>query len=85
MSRFARNNTDPGCPWENGHQESFYGKFKVDLGDPNRFRSLGELAAEIYRTIWDYNDMRIHSAFKMPPKTFARTYKTQFNKLGIRV
>lgn len=60
----------PGCPWENGYQESFYGKFKIDLGDPNRFRSLGELVAEIYRTIWAYNHTRIHSALKMPPKVF---------------
>lgn len=62
----------PGCPWENGYQESFYGKFKVDLGDPNRFRSLGELVAEIYRTIWAYNNTRIHSALKMPPVVFAK-------------
>ena len=61
----------PGCPWENGYQESFYGKFKVDLGDPNRFPSLGTLVAEIYRTIWDYNHTRIHSALKMPPVVFA--------------
>lgn len=65
----------PGCPWENGYQESFYGKFKVDLGDPNRFRTLGELAAEIYRTIWDYNHARIHSALKMPPMVFAAKIK----------
>jgi putative transposase len=58
----------PGCPWENGYQESFYGKFKVDFGDPNRFASLGELVAEIYRTIWTYNNTRIHSALKMPPR-----------------
>lgn len=49
----------PGCPWENGYQESFYGKFKLDLGDPNRCRSLGELVAEIYRTICTYNNTRI--------------------------
>lgn len=63
----------PGCPWENGYQESFYGKFKVDLGDPNRFESLGALVAEIYRTIWVYNNTRIHSALRMPPKVFAKT------------
>ncbi len=61
----------PGCPWENGYQESFYGKFKIDLGDPNRFASLGELVAEIYRTLWRYNQTRIHSAFNMPPAVFA--------------
>lgn len=62
----------PGCPWENGYQESFYGKFKLDLGDPNRSPSLGGLVAEIYRTIHYYNTARIHSALKMPPRAFAR-------------
>lgn len=61
----------PGSPWENGYQESFYDKFKIDLGDPNRFKSLGELVAEIYRTLWEYNHTRIHSALKMPPSVFA--------------
>lgn len=65
-----------GCPWENGYQESYYDKFKVELGDPNRFASLGELVAEIYRTIWDYNHTRIHSALKMPPAVFAERVKT---------
>lgn len=60
----------PGCPWENGYKESFYGKFKTDLGDPNRFQTLGELVAEIYRTVWEYNHTRIHSALKMPPQLF---------------
>jgi transposase InsO family protein len=74
--------THPGCPWENGYQESFYGKFKTDLGDPNRFRSLGELAAEIYRTIWAYNNTRIHSALKMPPKLFAQTYQHEHQNVA---
>lgn len=63
-----------GCPWENGYQESFYGKFKVDLGDPNRFETLGELVAEIYRTVHYYNTERIHSAFNMPPRVFAQLH-----------
>lgn len=65
----------PGCPWENGYQESFYDKFKVDLGDPSRFRSFGELVAEIYRTIWEYNNTRIHSALNMPPVAFIKSLK----------
>lgn len=62
----------PGCPWENGYQESFYGKFKMDLGDPNRFLTLGTLVAEIYRTIHAYNTHRIHTALRMPPAEFAK-------------
>ena len=60
-----------GCPWENGYQESFYDKFKVDLGDPNRFASLGELTAAVYETLYCYNTERIHSALHMPPAQFA--------------
>lgn len=63
-----------GCPWENGFQESFYGKFKIDLGDPNRFDDLGQLVAEIYRTITKYNHTRIHSALGMSPKQFASQF-----------
>ena len=64
----------PGCPWENGYQESFYDKFKVDLGDPERFASLGELVAEIYRTVHIYNTTRIHLVLKMPPARFAKLH-----------
>ena len=60
----------PGCPWENGYQESFYKGFKLDLGDPNRFETLGELVAAVYQTINYYNQSRIHSALKVPPRLF---------------
>lgn len=63
-----------GCPWENGYQESFYDKFKIDLGDPNRFKTLGELVAAVYETANAYNTSRIHSALKMPPAEFARLH-----------
>jgi len=61
----------PGCPWENGYQESFHSQFKVDFGDPARFKTLGELVYEIYQTIYQYNHTRIHSALKMSPQQFA--------------
>jgi putative transposase len=65
--------SNPGCPWENGYQESFYKGFKLDLGDPNRFATLGELVAAIYQTINYYNQDRIHSAHRMSPVQFAAT------------
>lgn len=58
-------------PWENGYQESFYSHFKVDAADFNRFRTTGELVADIYRQIYYYNHQRIHSKLKMPPAQFA--------------
>jgi transposase InsO family protein len=63
-----------GSPWQNGYQESFYDKFKIDLGDPSRFEDLGELVYEIYRTIYVYNSTRIHTALKMSPREFAKKF-----------
>lgn len=64
----AQSMSAPGCPWENGYQESFYKGFKLDLGDPNRFETVGELVAAIYQTINYYNRKRIHSALGMSPR-----------------
>ena len=77
----------PGCPWENGYQESFYDKFKIDLGDPSRFKTLGELVLAIYQTIWQYDHTRIHSALKMPPIQFALQAAQRYhsvNKEGVQ-
>lgn len=66
-------------PWQNGYQESFYGNWKVDIGDVNRFKSLGELTAEIYKSIYYYNNLRIHSSLGMPPKKFADKSTIKYN------
>lgn len=57
-------------PWQNGHQESFYSQFKLELGSPNRFNHVGELVEAIHQQIAYYNIRRIHSALKMPPIIF---------------
>lgn len=73
----------PGCPWENGYQEGFYSQFKVELGDPSRFRTLGELVAEVHRLLYAYNHTRIHSVLKMPPVVFAE--QRAHRMVGVRV
>ncbi|MFH1896277.1 MAG: integrase core domain-containing protein [bacterium] len=59
-------------PWENAFQESFYSHFKVELGQTNRFDSLGELIEEIHRVMNYYNKGRIHSKLKMPPLEYRK-------------
>lgn len=54
----------------------------MELGDPNRFKTLGELVYEIYRLVWDYNYRRIHSALKMPPLLFAERYEKFVEKMS---
>jgi hypothetical protein len=56
-----------GHPWENGHQESYYNYFKLELGNPNRFNSKGELVEAIYRQVYQYNNCRIHTSIKTTP------------------
>jgi putative transposase len=65
----------PGCPWENGYQESFYKGFKLDLGDPSKHDTLGELVAAIYQTINYYNQNRMHSALNVPPRLFKEQHE----------
>ncbi|SRR5258708_18775820 len=80
---------DKASPWQNGFQESFYGKFKVDLGYMEQFESLGALIAGIYQTIYYYNNKRRHTSLSMSPVQFKRKYYVKkealerlFKKLG---
>jgi putative transposase len=74
-----------GSPWENGYQESFYDKLKIDFGDPNRFKTLGELVAAIYLQLYYYNTKRIHGKLKMPPKQYAQAARLTTNPLPVRL
>lgn len=57
-------------PWQNGHQESFYANFKLELGDIRRFQDVGELIEAVAQQIKYYNYKRIHLALRMSPIQF---------------
>lgn len=61
-----------GSPWENGGQESYYGKFKLELGHPHAYESIELLIEAIHHRIYYYNHKRIHTALKMPPVAFRK-------------
>lgn len=63
--------SDVASPWQNGYQESFFGRFKQEFGDVDRFESVGMLIEAIYHHIHYYNHQRIHTALKMPPAVYA--------------
>ncbi len=76
--------SEKASPWQNGHQESFYSGFKLELGHPECCPSLGELVEAIARQIHYYNNQRIHTALKCPPAVFARRIAfRRFTKVGI--
>lgn len=62
-------------PWQNGHQESFYSEFKLELGCPECYPTLGELVEAIAQQIYYYNNKRIHTALKCPPAVFAQKFQ----------
>jgi len=74
--------SDKASPWQNGYQESFFGKFKDEIGDINRFETIGELIEEIYHHIHYYNTERIHTALKMPPAVYANSLRNLSQKKG---
>jgi putative transposase len=61
--------SEKGSPWQNGHQESFYSQFKLELGNLNHL-SEGEIVEKIYQQIYYYNHLRIHTTLKMPPRKY---------------
>jgi len=61
-------------PWQNSIQESFYGKFKLELGHPKCYETIGELMEAIAMQIYYYNHKRIHSTLKMPPAIFYQRF-----------
>lgn len=67
--------SDKASPWQNGYQESFFGRFKEEFGDINRFETIGELLEEIYHQIHYYNTKRIHTSLKMPPAIYANSLR----------
>lgn len=67
--------SDKASPWQNGYQESFFGRFKEEFGDINRFETIGEMLEAIYQYIHYYNTKRIHTALKMPPAAFANIFR----------
>lgn len=57
-------------PWENGFQESFYGKFKLELGNLNTYNSEIEAIEAIILQLHYYNNKRIHTTIRDIPALF---------------
>jgi len=60
--------------WQNGYKESFFGRFKDEIGGLDRFDTLGELIEEIYAYVFYDNNLRIHTSLKMPPVVFKKQF-----------
>lgn len=70
--------SEKASPWQNGHKESFYSHYKLELGDLNRHQSAGELYEALCIQMHYYNTKRIHTALKMPPRAFRVLQETKY-------
>ena len=67
---------DPGCPWQNGFQESFHGKLRDEFLDREVFASVQEAQARLETQRRWYNEERPHSSLKyVPPAAYAREWR----------
>lgn len=57
-------------PWCNGSQESFFGRFKVEFGDFDRFDTYAELLEELYQQLHYFTFERIKTKLRMAPADF---------------
>ena len=69
--------SEKASPWQNGYKESFYSGFKLELGHPECYPTLGELIEAMAQQIYYYNNQRIHTALKCPPAVFAQRVALQ--------
>jgi transposase InsO family protein len=72
-------------PWQNSYKESFYSGFKLELGHPECYPTLGELIEAIARQIYYYNNFRIHLALKCPPAVFAKRCEIAKTKISLTI
>jgi len=62
---------DPGCPWQNGSNESFNGTFRKECLNAEVFASLTEARVMIEKSRQRYNEHRPHSSQKYITPTMA--------------
>lgn len=68
---------DPGKPTQNGHIESFNGRFREECLDQEWFVSLKEARLLIERWRLDYNSVRPHSSLGyLPPDVWVQKQQT---------
>lgn len=79
-----QSNSKKASPWENGYQESFYGKFKQEL-QIHRLQACNSYI-EIYSMIAEqinyYNNQRIHTTIENTPSGFYKQCQLKMIEMG---
>jgi transposase InsO family protein len=73
QSKSAAHFIDPGCPWQNGHAESFVSRLRAELLDVELFHNLADAQVKLAVFRRFYNEQRPHSSLGyLPPAVAAR-------------
>ena len=62
-------------PWQNGAQESYYGKLKLELWDMKQYETREHLILAIHRQISYYNQRRLHTTIRDTPRWFREKHE----------
>jgi putative transposase len=72
---------DPGCPWQNGFQESFHGKLRDEFLNREVFASVQEAKVRLESQRRWYNEERPHSSLKyLTPVEFANDWQIKHSQ-----
>ena len=75
----------PGKPMQNGHVESFNGRFRDECLNHHWFRTLADAKEKIERWRMEYNSERPHSSLDYrTPEEFAQTLSELTNGMGFK-
>jgi putative transposase len=75
----------PGKPTQNGHIESFNGRFRDECLNHNWFHTLTDAREKIECWRKDYNEERPHSSLDYrTPEAFARAFSELTNRMGVK-
>ncbi len=64
---------EPGNPWENGYNESFNGKLRDELLNPEVFTSVWEAKVLVEEWRREYNQVRLHPPPRPTPRATSTT------------
>lgn len=74
-----------GSPWCNGSQESFFGRFKTEFGDFERFDTYADLLEALYEQLRYFTHDRIKTKLKMSPAEFRRRWCERHQQLSTTI
>jgi len=73
------------APWCNGSQESFFGRFKVEFGEFDRFDTFAELLEELYQQLHYFTFERIKTKLKMSPAEFRHAWNIRHAEISTQI